>query len=63
MNAIEVAQNHFNSWNRHNADAFVAAYAKGAPTAPRAWTTILSGKPSATLLHRFEQPFLTHRSR
>jgi SnoaL-like domain len=29
MNAIEVAQNHFNSWNRHDADAFVAAYAKG----------------------------------
>jgi len=25
MNAIEVAQNHFNSWNRHDADAFVAA--------------------------------------
>jgi hypothetical protein len=29
MNAIEVAQNNFNSWNRHGADAFVAAYAKG----------------------------------
>jgi hypothetical protein len=25
MNAIEVAQNHFNSWNRHDADAIVAA--------------------------------------
>ena len=30
MNAIEVAQNNFNSWNRHDADAIVAAYAKGA---------------------------------
>jgi len=29
MNAIEVAQNNFNSWNRHDADAIVAAYAKG----------------------------------
>ena len=29
MNAIEVAQNHFNSWNRHDAGAFVAAYAEG----------------------------------
>ena len=29
MNAIEVAQNHFSSWNRHDADAFVAAHAKG----------------------------------
>ncbi len=29
MNAIEVAQNNFNSWNRHDADALVAAYAKG----------------------------------
>ena len=29
MNAIEVAQNNFNCWNRHDADAIVAAYAKG----------------------------------
>jgi steroid delta-isomerase-like uncharacterized protein len=29
MNATEVAQNNFNSWNRHDADAIVAAYAKG----------------------------------
>src|SRR5712672_3875599 len=29
MNAIEVAQNNLNSWNRHDADAIVAAYAKG----------------------------------
>jgi len=28
MNAIEVAQNNFNSWNRHDADAIVAAYTK-----------------------------------
>jgi SnoaL-like polyketide cyclase len=28
MNATEVAQNNFNSWNRHDADAIVAAYAK-----------------------------------
>ena len=29
MNATEVAQNNFNSWNRHDADAINAAYAKG----------------------------------
>ena len=29
MNAVEVAQNHLNSWNRHDADAFVATFAKG----------------------------------
>ena len=29
MNAIEVAQNNFNSWNRHDADSIVAAYAQG----------------------------------
>jgi hypothetical protein len=29
MNATEVAQNNFNSWNRHDAEAIVAAYAKG----------------------------------
>ena len=29
MNAIEVAQNNFNSWNRHDADAINAAYVKG----------------------------------
>jgi steroid delta-isomerase-like uncharacterized protein len=29
MNATEVAQNNFNSWNRHDADAIVATYAKG----------------------------------
>jgi steroid delta-isomerase-like uncharacterized protein len=29
MNAIEVAQSNFNSWNRHDADAIVAAYAAG----------------------------------
>jgi hypothetical protein len=29
MNATEVAQNNFNSWNRHDAGANVAAYAKG----------------------------------
>ena len=28
MNAIEVAQNQFNAWNRHDADALVAAYGK-----------------------------------
>jgi hypothetical protein len=30
MNAIEIALNHFNSWNRHDAEAFVATYAEGA---------------------------------
>ena len=29
MNATEVARNNFNSWNRHDADAINAAYAKG----------------------------------
>ena len=29
MNAIEVAQNSFNSWNRHDADEINAAYAEG----------------------------------
>jgi steroid delta-isomerase-like uncharacterized protein len=29
MNAVEVAQNHLNSWNRHDADAFVATFANG----------------------------------
>ena len=29
MNAIEVALNRFNSWNRHDAEAFVATYAEG----------------------------------
>ena len=29
MNAVEVAQNNFNSWNRHDADAINAAYVKG----------------------------------
>ena len=29
MNATEVAQNNFNSWNRHDADAINAAYAEG----------------------------------
>src|SRR5258708_39788507 len=29
MNAIEVAQNNLNSWNRHDADALVAAYGEG----------------------------------
>jgi hypothetical protein len=29
VNAIEVAQNNFNSWNRHDAEAIVAAYAEG----------------------------------
>ncbi len=28
MNAIEVAQNQFNAWNRHDADVLVAAYGK-----------------------------------
>ena len=28
INAIEVAQNNFNSWNRHDAEAIVAAYAE-----------------------------------
>jgi hypothetical protein len=53
MNAVEVAQNNFNSWNRHDANAIVAAYAKGEPTAPRAWAMNLRGKPSVTLLNRF----------
>jgi steroid delta-isomerase-like uncharacterized protein len=30
VNAIEVAQNNFNSWNRHDVDAVVATYAEGA---------------------------------
>jgi hypothetical protein len=31
MNATEVAQNNFNSWNRHDADAINAAYAEPYP--------------------------------
>ena len=30
MNAIEVARNHFNSWNSHDADAIVGAFVEGA---------------------------------
>ena len=41
MNAIEVAQNNLNSWNRHDADALSPHTLKGAPTEPRAWTTVL----------------------
>ena len=63
MNAIEVAQNNLNSWNRHDADALSPHTLKGAPTEPRAWTTVLPAKPSATLLNRFGRLFLTHRSR
>jgi len=29
MKAIEVARNHFNSWNRHDADAIVGAFVEG----------------------------------
>jgi steroid delta-isomerase-like uncharacterized protein len=29
MNSIEVARNHFNSWNRHDADAIVGAFVEG----------------------------------
>ena len=29
MNAIEVVRNHFNSWNRHDADAIVGAFVEG----------------------------------
>jgi hypothetical protein len=29
MNAIEVAKPHFEAWNRHDADAIVAAFAEG----------------------------------
>jgi SnoaL-like domain len=29
VNAIEVARNHFNSWNRHDADAIVGAFVEG----------------------------------
>jgi steroid delta-isomerase-like uncharacterized protein len=29
MNAVEVVRNNFNSWNRHDADAIVAAFAEG----------------------------------
>jgi hypothetical protein len=27
MNAVEVVQNNFNNWNRHDAEAIVAAFA------------------------------------
>ena len=29
MNAVEVARNHFDSWNRHDADAIVGAFVEG----------------------------------
>jgi hypothetical protein len=29
MSLVEIARNNFNSWNRHDADAIVAAYAEG----------------------------------
>jgi hypothetical protein len=29
MNATEVAQRYLNAWNRHDADAIVAAFAEG----------------------------------
>ena len=41
LNAIEVAQNNFNSWNRHDADAIVAAFAEGGPIiTPTALTSL-----------------------
>jgi hypothetical protein len=39
MNAIEVAQSNFNSWNRHDADAINAAYAEVVPT----WIVVRQG--------------------
>jgi steroid delta-isomerase-like uncharacterized protein len=30
MNTVEIAQNAFNAWNRHDAEAIAAAYAEGA---------------------------------
>jgi hypothetical protein len=29
MNLVEIERNNFNSWNRHGADAIVAAYPEG----------------------------------
>ena len=60
MNAIEVAQNNFNSWNRHDATQSSPHTLKGVP-APRAWATLLQGKPSVTLLNRFGLLFPMHR--
>ena len=63
MNAIEVAQNNFNSWNRHDPTQLSPHTLKGEPTAPRARGTILLGKPLETLLNRFGKRFLTHHLR
>jgi hypothetical protein len=62
MNAIEVAQNHFNTWNRHDADAFVAAYAKGGIyRTPRA-DHDLTGQAIGELVKSVWTAFPTHRS-
>jgi steroid delta-isomerase-like uncharacterized protein len=43
MNAIEVAQNNFNSWNRHDADAINAAYVKGGTYRTQRVSQVLTG--------------------
>ena len=59
MNAVEVVQNNFNNWNRHDAEAIVAAFAEGGPTVtPRH----LPEKQLAISPKRFGQSFLTSRS-
>jgi steroid delta-isomerase-like uncharacterized protein len=48
MNALEVVQRSFDAWNRHDADAILALYAKdGTYGAPRAGSQALTGQAIA----------------
>jgi hypothetical protein len=61
MNAIEVARNHFDSWNRHDADAIGGGFVEGGPTTIPTSTSLRPEQPSGILLNLFSPPFLTCR--
>jgi hypothetical protein len=62
MNAVEVVQKNFNNWNRHDAEAIVAAFAEGGPTITPTKISHLPEKQLAISPKWFGQSFLTSRS-
>jgi DNA-binding transcriptional regulator YbjK len=52
MNATEVAQRYLNAWNRHDADAIVAAFAEGGTYHNPNMDQPLSGEAIATFAKR-----------
>ena len=63
MEVVDVAQRHFEAWNRHDPDSIVATFAEGGPYSDPNVPWGLRGKPSRSTQAGCSRPSRTSHSR